>query len=59
MAVTGITDQMMQYSKATEAIYNRKPKNGKAYGVNRPDTKNIVAILAGLFLVVVVIAQLM
>ena len=59
MAVTGITDQMMQYSKATEAIYNKKPKNGKAYGINRLDTKSIVAILAGLFMIFVVIAQLM
>lgn len=59
MAVTGITDQMLQYGKATEVIFNNKPKHGKEHGVKRPDTKNIVAVLAGLFLIFVVIAQLM
>ena len=53
MAVTGITDSMYQYERATEVIYNNKPKNSKPYGIKRPDTKNIVAALTGLFLVFV------
>lgn len=59
MTVTGITDQMMQYGRVTEAIYNNKPKNPKIYGIKRPDSRNIVAVLTGLFLVFVVIAQFM
>lgn len=59
MAITGITDQMLQYGKATEVIFNNKPKHEKEHGIRRPDTKNIVAVLAGLFLIFVVIAQLM
>ena len=59
MSVTGITDQMIQYERGTELVYNNKPKNPKIYGIKRPDTRNIVAVLAGLFLVFVVIAQFM
>jgi hypothetical protein len=59
MAVTGITDSMYQYERATEVIYNNKPKYSKPHGIKRPDTKNIVAVLAGLFLVFVLIAQFM
>jgi hypothetical protein len=56
MAVTGITDPMHQYEKATEVIFKNKPKYSKAYGINRPDSMNIVAVLACLFLVFVVIS---
>jgi hypothetical protein len=59
MAVTGITDQMIQYGRGTEVIYKNKPKNPKSYGVKTPDIRNIVAVLTGLFLVLVVIAQFM
>jgi hypothetical protein len=59
MSVTGITDQMIQYGRGTEVIYNNKPKNQKEYGIKRPDTRNIVAVLTGLFLVFVVITQFM
>ena len=59
MSVTGITDQMMQYGRSTELVYNNKPKNPKKHGIKRPDTGNIVAVLTGLFLVLVVITQLM
>ena len=59
MTVTGINDQMLQYGKATEAVYNNKPKYSKPYGIKRPDTKNIVAVLTGLFLIFVLIAQFM
>jgi hypothetical protein len=58
MAVTGITDQMLQYGKATEAVYNYKPKNAKPHGIKRPDTRNIIAVLTGLFVVFVVISQI-
>lgn len=59
MAVTGITDQMLQYERGTEIIFQNKPKNPKAYGIKRPESINIVAFLAGLFLVLVVFAQYM
>jgi hypothetical protein len=59
MSVTGITDQMGQYEKGTEVIYQNKPKNPKLYGIKRPDSRNIVVVLTGIFLVLVVIAQLM
>jgi hypothetical protein len=59
MAVTGINDQMLQYGKATEAVYNNKPKYSKPHGIKRPDTKNIVAVLTGLFVVIVAITQIM
>jgi hypothetical protein len=59
MSVTGITDQMAQYEKLTEVIYQNKPKNSKIYGIKRPDSRNVVAVLTGVFLVLVVIAQLM
>jgi len=57
MAVTGITDAMIQYGKATEVIYNNKPKYSKPHGIKRPDARNIIAVLAGIFLVFVVITQ--
>ena len=57
MAVTGISDAMIQYGKATEAVYNHKPKYSKPHGIKRPESRNIVAVLTGLFLVLVVIAQ--
>jgi hypothetical protein len=59
MSVTGITDQMIQYGRGTEVVYNNKPKKPKEYGIKRPDTKNIVAVMTGLFLVFVVINQFM
>jgi hypothetical protein len=59
MAVTGITDAMIQYSRATEVIYNNKPKYSKPHGVKRPDTKNIIAALTVIFVVLVAISMLM
>jgi hypothetical protein len=59
MAVTGITDAMVQYEKNTESIYKSKPKNSKPHGIKMPDSTNIIALLAGLFFVFAVIAQLM
>lgn len=59
MAVTGITDSMMQYGKATEVIFNNKPKYSKPHGIKRPDSKNIIAVLAGIFVVLVVIGTYM
>ena len=49
---------MIQYGEASKAIYKIKPKHGKAHGIKMPDTRNIVAVLAGLFLVIVIITQL-
>jgi hypothetical protein len=59
MSVTGITDQMMQYERGTEVIYNNKSKHPKIYGIKRPEAVNIIAVLTVLFVVVVVIAQSM
>jgi hypothetical protein len=58
MAVTGITDAMVQYERNTESIYKNKPKNSKPHGIKTPDSVNIIALLAGLFFVFAVIAQL-
>ena len=55
----GITDAMRQYEKATDEIIKRKPKRGRAYGIKRPDSMNIVAGLTGLFVLFVLIAELM
>jgi hypothetical protein len=59
MSVTGITDQMTQYGRGTEAIYNNKPKHPKICGIKTPDTINVVAVLTGLFLVFVIISEIM
>ncbi len=59
MAVTGITDAMIQYGRATEAVFMHKPKNGKAYGIKRPDSNSIVAVLTGVFLILVIISSVM
>lgn len=56
--VTGITDSMRQYERSTEEIIKRKPKNSRPYGIKRPDNMNIVATLAGLFVIFVAIASL-
>ncbi len=57
MTVTGITDQMMQYERGTEVIYNNKPKHPKPYGIKRPEAMNIIAVLTGLFVIFIAIAQ--
>ena len=59
MAVTGITESMIQYGKATEVIFNNKPKYSRPHGIKRPDSRNIIAVLAGIFFVLVVIAMYM
>jgi len=59
MAVTGITDAMHQYERSTDEIFKNKPKYGKAYGIKRPETTNIIAVLAVLFLIFVVFAEMM
>jgi hypothetical protein len=58
MAVTGIGEPMIQYGKASESIYNHKPKHSKKHGIKMPDTRNIIAVFAGIFVVVVIITQL-
>ncbi len=59
MAVTGITDSMVQYGKATEVVFNNKPKYSKPYGIKRPESAKIVAVLAGVFVILTVIAAYM
>lgn len=59
MAATGITDAMIQYEKASEAIYKKRPKHAKAHGFRMPDTRNMIAVFAALFVIVMVISQLM
>lgn len=53
MAVTGITDAMMQYGRATESVYMNKPKNSKPYGIKRPGSDKVIAVLAVIFVVIV------
>jgi hypothetical protein len=57
--VEGITDPMRQYEKATEELWRRKSKNGRAYGIKRPESINIVAVLSGLFVLFVIVAEFM
>ena len=59
MAVTGINDAMHQYERSTDEIVKNKPKYGKPYGIKRPDSVNIIALLAGIFLILVVLAEMM
>ena len=59
MAATGITDAMIQYEKASEAIYKKRRKHAKAHRFRMPDTRNMVAVFAGIFVIAVVISQLM
>ncbi|MCX6679905.1 MAG: hypothetical protein NTX42_06040 [Methanothrix sp.] len=59
MSVTGINDQMRKYGEDMEVVYKNRPKHGKEYGIKRPDTRNIIAVFAGIFVIVVVISQLM
>ncbi|HUI39895.1 MAG TPA: hypothetical protein VLY86_03120 [Methanothrix sp.] len=59
MALTGITDAMFQYEKASEIIYKNKPKHLKAHGIARPDTRNILAVAAVIFSVLVVISEML
>ena len=59
MTVTGINDQMLQYGKGLEHVYKNKPKNPKAYGVYRPDAKNIVGGLTAIFSLLVIASELM
>jgi hypothetical protein len=59
MATTGITDTMIQYEKTSETICEHRPKHPKLHGIKRPDTRDIIAVLAGIFVIVVVIVQLM
>ncbi len=54
----GITDAMRQYERSTEQILKNRPKHQKAYGIKRPESMNIVAILGALFVVFVIVAQI-
>jgi hypothetical protein len=55
----GITDPMRQYERATEELWKGKSKNGRAYGIKRPEAMNIVAVLSGLFVLSVIFAEFM
>jgi hypothetical protein len=59
MAITGITDPMRQYEKNTEVIINNKPKYSKSYGIKRPDSMNIVGVLAVFFVIFVIIGEML
>ncbi|MDD1742846.1 MAG: hypothetical protein LUQ47_05880 [Methanotrichaceae archaeon] len=50
---------MIQHQRNIEGIVKNKPKRTKAYGVKTPDAPNIVATLAGLVVILVIVAQLM
>ncbi len=54
----GITDSMRQYGKTVDEVIKKNPKHGKEYGVKRPESANIVAVLAGLFVLSAIIVEL-
>ena len=54
----GITEPMRQYWKSTEQIYLNKPKNGKPYGIKRPESATIVAVLGGICALLIIIGDL-
>ena len=53
----GITDSMRQYTKSTEEIYMNKPKRGKPYGINKPNSDTLVGFLSVLFVLIVLAAE--
>ena len=55
----GITEPMRQYQKTVDEIVKKNPKHGKEYGVKRPESTNIVVVLALLFTIVTIISELM
>lgn len=55
----GMTDSMQQYERTVEEIIKRNPKHGKEYGVKRPESAHIVAVVAGIFAISMIIAELM
>ncbi len=55
----GITDAMRQYEKTIEAMLNNKQKHSRPYGIKRLDSMNIIAALAGLFIIIVIISEVM
>ncbi len=55
----GITDSMKQYERAMDEVIKKNPKNGKEYGVKRPDSANIVVVVAGLFALIVILVEVM
>ncbi len=59
MAASGITDSMIQYERSMETTFNNKPKYSKSHGVKMPDSTKIIAVLAGVFIILVVIATSM
>ena len=53
-----INDSMRQYEKwAENEIMKNKPKHPKAHGIKQPETMKLVAAVAGIFAIVVIIAQ--
>ncbi len=54
----GITDQMRQYERSSEEIMKSRPKHNRAEGVKRPDSPNIIAVLAGLFVIFIAVAEI-
>lgn len=55
----GITESMRQYQRTVDEIVKKNPKHGKEYGVKRPESANIVLVLAGLFAIIIIITELM
>ncbi len=55
----GVTDAMRQYEKNVDEIVKRNPKHSKEYGIKRPESTNIIAVIAGLFTISVIIIELM
>ena len=55
----GITDAMRQYETTVEQIIKKNPKHGKEYGVKRPESAHIVAVIVGLITLSIIIVDLL
>jgi hypothetical protein len=54
-----MNDSMKQYEKATEEMLKTRPKHPKPYGIKQPDSRNVIALIAGIFFVIAVVASIM
>ena len=53
MLTSYLNDSLREYERRVrEEILPYKPKHSKPYGINRPDTRNILATLVGIFAII-------
>jgi penicillin-binding protein-related factor A (putative recombinase) len=55
-----INDSMRQYERwAENEIIKYKPKHVKPHGIKRPDTRKIVAVAVGIFVILVIAIEML